>query len=141
MRHTREPETGRPGPLGAGHPSRRRKTWRTPGTGLDPVGRSRANDKTFFRVPGPRCAPDPGPCEGRRADTAFLTRARHDHAKDLGFPAAGPGTDIRLSATALPYADPRSRASAGPDHAHPESALPERHQRGDTAHGGPGRAG
>jgi ribonuclease Z len=100
-----------------GHPFRQWKTWSIPGTGLTLTGYSRANDKTFFHVPELRCALDAGLCEGRQADTVFLTHTHHDHVKDLDFLAANPvGADIYLPAEAVAYVEAYLRASVELNH-------------------------
>ncbi|RJL36183.1 MBL fold metallo-hydrolase [Bailinhaonella thermotolerans] len=112
-----EQRRDRPGLLERGHPFRQWKTWRIPGTGLTLTGYSRANDKTFFHIPELRCCLDAGLCEGRRADTVFLTHTHHDHSKDLDFLASNPsGVDIYLPAEAVPYAESYLRASAELNH-------------------------
>ncbi|SEG92014.1 ribonuclease Z [Nonomuraea solani] len=109
--------TAHPDRLDQGHPFRQWKTWRIPGTGITMTGYSRANDKTFFHLPELRCVLDAGLCEGRQAETVFLTHTHHDHAKDLDFLASrAGGTDIYLPAEAVPYVESYLRASAELNH-------------------------
>ncbi|MFC9993948.1 MBL fold metallo-hydrolase [Nocardia sp. NPDC127526] len=106
-----------PDRLEAGHPFRQWKTWRIPGTKFTLTGYSRANDKTFFHIPGLRCSLDAGLCEGRQVDTVFLTHTHHDHAKDLDFLAGKEsGVDIYLPDAAVPYVESYLRASAELNH-------------------------
>jgi ribonuclease Z len=94
------------------HPFRQWKTWEIPGTGLTLTGYSRANDKTFFEIPGLRCCIDAGLCEGRQPETVFLTHTHHDHVKDIDFLASRPGgVDIYAPAEALGYLDASIRSS------------------------------
>ncbi|MFC9970300.1 MBL fold metallo-hydrolase [Spirillospora sp. NPDC127200] len=103
--------------LERGHPFRQWKTWRIPGTELTLTGYSRANDKTFFHIPELRCCLDAGLCEGRQADTVFLTHTHHDHSKDLDYLASkASGTDIYLPVQAVPYVESYLRASAELNH-------------------------
>ncbi|MET8876306.1 MBL fold metallo-hydrolase [Nocardia sp. NPDC004604] len=116
-RFTYPPVMDHPERLESGHPFRQWKTWQIPGTRLTLTGYSRANDKTFFHVPGLRCSLDAGLCEGRQVDTVFLTHTHHDHSKDLDYLASKEsGVDIYLPAEAMSYTESFLRASAELNH-------------------------
>jgi ribonuclease Z len=94
------------------HPFRQWKTWEIPGTTLTLTGYSRANDKTFFHIPGLNCCLDAGLCEGRQPATVFLTHTHHDHSKDVDFLASrSAGVDIYAPAEALGYLETSIRST------------------------------
>lgn len=106
-----------PEPLRVGHPFRQWSTWTIPGTRLTVVGYSRSNDKTFFHLPELKCCIDAGLCEGRRADTVFLTHTHHDHSADLEFLAGkDTGVDIYAPAEAVGHIEAYIRAKRELNH-------------------------
>jgi ribonuclease Z len=109
---TETPLVTYPARLEQQHPFRQWKTWEIPGTTLTLTGYSRANDKTFFHLPGLRCCLDAGLCEGRQVDTVFLTHTHHDHAKDIDYLASkSTGVDLYAPAEAIGYLEASIRAS------------------------------
>ncbi|MEO8699747.1 MAG: MBL fold metallo-hydrolase [Kofleriaceae bacterium] len=101
-----------PARLEQGHPFRQWKTWTIPGTTLTITGYSRANDKTFFHIPGLKCCLDAGLCEGRQPETVFLTHTHHDHSRDIDFLASrSAGVDLYAPAEALGYVETAIRST------------------------------